>query len=56
MRKLLSLIRVGLKINFGFSVLRQRIFKEKKDLWLIPVIALSGLSLGPLGFLYLKMI
>jgi ABC-2 type transport system permease protein len=55
MTKLLSLIRVGLKANFGFAVLRQRIFVERKDLWLIPVILLSCLSLWPIGFLYLRM-
>lgn len=56
MRKLLSLIRVGLSANFGFSVLRYRVFQEKKDIWLIPVFVLAFCSLLPLLFLYLKLV
>lgn len=53
MKKLLSLIRVGLRVNFGLSVLRQRVFKEKKDIWLVFVIVLGFGSLVPLGMVYL---
>lgn len=56
MRKLLSLVRVGLSANFGFSVLRYRVFQEKKDIWLIPVFVLAFASLLPLLFVYLKLI
>ncbi len=41
MRRLASLVRVGLKANFGLSILHYRIFKEKKDRWLIPLVALA---------------
>jgi len=47
MNKLRSVVRVGLKVNFGLSVLRHRLFKEKKDLWLVPLIAVAFLGLGP---------
>jgi len=42
-----TLVRAGLKSNFGLSLLRYRIFKEKKDIWLIPVFALAALALAP---------
>jgi ABC-2 type transport system permease protein len=50
MKRLPSLIRAGLKSNFGLSVLFHRLFKEKKDRWLVPVIALA--VIGALPTLY----
>jgi ABC-2 type transport system permease protein len=56
MTKLLSLIRVSLRANFGLSVLRYRIFTEKRDRWMIPLIGLAVLGLGPTLYGYLKLI
>ncbi len=55
MNKLLALLRAGLKSNFGLSLLRYRIFKQKKDLWLVPAVALGIVGLGPLFYYYLKL-
>lgn len=56
MRKLFPLIHAGLKSNFGLSVLHYRLFKEKKDRWLVPLIALGFVGLFPTLYGYLKFI
>jgi ABC-2 type transport system permease protein len=56
MTKFLTLVRVGLKSNFGLAILRHRVFSEKKDRWLVPVAGLAALSLGPTLIGYLKLI
>jgi ABC-2 type transport system permease protein len=56
MRKLLSLTRVGLTVNFGFSVAWHRLAKERKDLWLVPILLVSLVGLFPLGYLFLRFI
>jgi ABC-2 type transport system permease protein len=56
MNKLRSVIRVGLKVNFGLSVLRHRLFKEKKDIWLVALIGVAFLGLGPTLYGYLAFI
>ena len=53
MRRLPSLVRVGLKANFGLSILHYRIFKEKKDRWIVLVVALAAIGLGPTIYGYL---
>ncbi|MBM3789584.1 MAG: hypothetical protein FJW35_04435 [Acidobacteria bacterium] len=45
-----TVIRAGLKSNFGLSVLKYRLFREKKDRWLVPVIGLA--AAGALPALY----
>ncbi|MBN2207222.1 MAG: hypothetical protein JW742_07445, partial [Candidatus Aminicenantes bacterium] len=47
MSRLGSLIRVGLKSNFGLAVLRHRLLVEKKDRWLVPLIGLAVVGLLP---------
>jgi ABC-2 type transport system permease protein len=47
MRRLWTLIRAGLKSNFGLAILHHRLFKEKKDRWLVPLFAFAFLSLLP---------
>ena len=56
MRRLASLVRVGLKANFGMSVLYFRIFKEKKDRWIVPVVALAAVGLGPTIYGFLRLL
>jgi ABC-2 type transport system permease protein len=47
MSQLSALIRVGLKSNFGLALLRYRLFKEKKDRWLVPLIGLAVAGVLP---------
>jgi ABC-2 type transport system permease protein len=56
MSKFLALFRAGLKANFGLSLVRYRIIKQKKDLWLVPAIALGIVGIGPLFYYYLRLI
>jgi ABC-2 type transport system permease protein len=48
MSKLASLIRAELRSNFGLSVLRYKIVKERKDLWRVLVFVLAAASLTPM--------
>jgi ABC-2 type transport system permease protein len=48
MNKLGALVRAGLKANFGLSVFCHRIFREKKDRWLLPTLGFSLLGLFPM--------
>jgi len=55
MRKFLRLVRVGLRVNFGFSLLRPKhILENKRDYWFIPLILLGIAGLFPVLLYYLK--
>jgi ABC-2 type transport system permease protein len=56
MSRLGSLVRAGLKSNFGLAIVIHRIFKEKKDRWYIPLVALGVLGLLPALYGYLRFI
>jgi ABC-2 type transport system permease protein len=56
MRKLLTLIRVALRVNFGFSVLWHRVFKQKKDLWIALAAGLALVGVIPTLYWYVKLI
>jgi len=56
MRRLASLVRVGLKSNFGLSLLHYRLFKEKKDRWLIPLVALAAVGLVPMLYYLVRLL
>ena len=56
MRRLGSLVRVGLRSNFGLSLLRFRLFKQKKDLWMVPLVVLGAAGLAPALYGYLLLI
>jgi len=47
MRPLPALVRAGLRSNFGLSVLRHRLFVEKKDRWLAVLIGAAVLGVLP---------
>ena len=47
MKRLLALVRAGLRSNFGLSILRHRLFVEKKDRWLVVLIGAAGLAVLP---------
>jgi ABC-2 type transport system permease protein len=48
--KLLTVIRAGLRSNFGLAVFKHRLFVEKKDRWLVPLIALAVAGTGPMFY------
>jgi ABC-2 type transport system permease protein len=52
MRRLLALLRAGLRQNFALALLKHKIFKEKKDLWLVLLGGLGFLGLLPVIWLY----
>ncbi len=52
MRRFLALLRAGLKSNFGLSVLRHRLLRQKKDLWMVPLIGLAVVSFAPVMYYY----
>jgi len=48
MSRLGALVRAGLKSNFGMAILYHRLFREKKDRWLVPLIGFSLLGAFPI--------
>jgi len=54
MSKLGALVRAGLKSNFGMAILYHRLFREKKDRWLVPLMGFS--LLGAFSMLYFLVI
>jgi ABC-2 type transport system permease protein len=44
---LLTVIRAGLRSNFGLALMKHRLLKEKKDRWLVPVFALAAAGVLP---------
>ena len=47
MSKVATVIRAGLRANFGLAVLKHRLFKEKKDRWLVPLFGLAAVGVLP---------
>jgi ABC-2 type transport system permease protein len=47
MSKVATVIRAGLRSNFGLAILKHRLFKEKKDRWLVPLIGLAAVGVLP---------
>lgn len=56
MSRLVSLIRVGLRSNFGLSVALHRLFVEKKDRWYVPIFGLAALGILPTLYGYILLI
>jgi ABC-2 type transport system permease protein len=56
MSRLGSLVRAGLRSNFGLSVLSYRFFREKKDRWYLPLAALGILGVLPALYGYVRFI
>jgi len=48
--KLLTVIRAGLRSNFGLAVLKHRLLVEKKDRWLVPLVGLAVAGTGPMFY------
>ena len=47
MSKLATVIRAGLRSNFGLATLKHRLFKEKKDRWLVALFGLAAVGVLP---------
>ncbi len=47
MSKVATVIRAGLRANFGLAVLKHRLFKEKKDRWLVALFGLAAIGVLP---------
>jgi ABC-2 type transport system permease protein len=50
LRKFGSVVRAGLRANFGLAVLKHRLLVEKKDRWLVPLIGLAALGVVPMFY------
>ena len=50
LRKLGSVVRAGLRSNFGLAILKHRLLVEKKDRWLVPLIGLAALGVVPMFY------
>jgi ABC-2 type transport system permease protein len=44
---LVTVVRAGLRSNFGLALLKHRLLVEKKDRWLVPLIAVAALGVLP---------
>ncbi len=56
MSKFGALLRAGLKSNFGLSLLRHRVLKQKKDIWVVLLVALGVVGLAPVLYYYLELV
>jgi ABC-2 type transport system permease protein len=52
MRRLFALLRAGMRQNFALALLKHRIFKVRKDLWLVLLGGFGFLGLLPVIWLY----
>lgn len=50
MGRLATVVRAGLRANFGLATLKYRLFTEKKDRWLVPLVGLAGLGVVPMFY------
>jgi ABC-2 type transport system permease protein len=48
--KLATVVRAGLRSNFGLATIKYRILKEKKDRWLVPLFGLAALGVVPMFY------
>jgi ABC-2 type transport system permease protein len=57
MKKFLLLVRTGLRVNFGLSLLKPKyLFRDKKDLWMVPLIGLGLVGLVPVMIVYVRFV
>jgi ABC-2 type transport system permease protein len=45
-----TVVKAGLRSNFGLAVLKHRLFKEKKDRWLVPLVGVAALGVVPMFY------
>jgi ABC-2 type transport system permease protein len=44
---LVTVVRAGLRSNFGLAILKHRLLVEKKDRWLVPLVAVAAVGVLP---------
>ena len=52
MRRLRALLGAGLRQNFGLALLKYKVCKQRKDLWLVLLFAIGFLAMLPLLYFY----
>lgn len=56
MRRFFALLGAGLRQNFGLALLKHKVLKQRKDLWLVALFALGLVSVIPVIVLYFKLL
>jgi ABC-2 type transport system permease protein len=56
MRRLRALLGAGLRQNFGLALLKYKVFKQRKDLWLVALFTVGLASVIPVIVLYFKLL
>ena len=51
-----AMVKAALNSNFGWSILRHRLFVQRRDLWLVPLILLGVIGIVPVLVLYVRLI
>jgi len=51
-----ALVKAALNSNFGWSVMRHRLFVQKRDRWMVPIIALAVIGAVPTLVLYVRLL
>jgi ABC-2 type transport system permease protein len=51
-----ALIKAALNTNFGWSVIRHPLFVQKRDRWLVPIVALAAAGVVPTLVLYVRLV
>jgi ABC-2 type transport system permease protein len=51
-----ALVKAALNSNFGWSVVRHRLFVQKRDRWMVPLIALAVVGVVPTLVLYVRLL
>jgi ABC-2 type transport system permease protein len=51
-----ALVKAALNSNFGWSVVRHRLFVQKRDRWMVPIIALAVVGVIPTLVLYFRLL
>ena len=54
MRRFLALLGAGLRQNFGLALLKHKVLKQRRDLWLVLLCAAGLLGIIPVIVLYLQ--
>jgi ABC-2 type transport system permease protein len=49
-KTILTVIRAGLRSNFGLATLKHRLLKEKKDRWLVPLVGVAAIGVVPMFY------
>ena len=56
MSRLLALLGAGLRQNFALALLKHKVLKQRKDLWLVALFALGMMSVIPVIVLYFRLL